>query len=273
MTLRNAVSTITEKLCSDEAFLILEHILSLNRNELLLRLDEKLTEDQEKRTEEFIAGRLCGRPLQYLIGIWPFMNNHFYVGEGVLIPRDDTEVLVNAADHLIKKRKLKKCIDLCSGSGIIAITLKIKNPDTIFTAVEKSEKAFYYLEKNTKHNKTDIKTVLDDILDYCKTVDDSSLDLIVSNPPYVKRDEIKDLQKEISFEPFMALDGGEDGLFFYHAIIDKYTKKLKTGGYAAFEIGEGQKDQIMSMLQNDYTDISVYKDIQNIDRVITAKRI
>ena len=193
------------------------------------------------------------------------------VGEGVLIPRDDTEVVVREALAAAKNIPDPVIIDLCAGSGIIAITLEKELKNATVYAVEKSDLAFSYLQENIELNQAKVEAIHADLADCVNSFDDASLDMIVSNPPYIRSDEIAELQSEVQYEPRLALDGGEDGYDFYEMIIRLWTKKLKEGGCIAFEIGEGQYDRIAEMLKTaEFTDIKGYPDIQGITRAVTA---
>lgn len=268
----DAVNKLINTLGREETYILLEDICGMKREDILLHRYSDIDENKKTLLEDAIKRRQRGEPIQYITGSWPFMGEYFYVGEGVLIPRDDTEVVVREADRLIKKYCLKSCIDLCSGSGIIAITLKKLNKDLSVTAVEKYSEAYSYLCKNRDKLSADINAVYDDLYTYYKHIEDNSVDILVSNPPYIRSDEIGTLQKEISFEPETALDGGDDGLSFYRAITDRYTDKIKPGGFIALEIGEDQADDIFSILKDRYTDIKIYRDIQGLPRAATARK-
>ena len=255
-----------------EAALIIRAVLGLSHSEMLLRRAEEISEFSRARAVEMARRRASGEPLQYIIGVWPFMGLDYRVGQGVLIPRDDTEVVVRAALQLIKGVPSPAIVDLCSGTGIIAVTLGRKLPGAKVWAVEKSSEAFNYLSMNVRMNCSDTELIHADLRDCVADFEDGSLDLIISNPPYVKRGEIASLQREIQYEPAMALDGGENGLDFYDMIVGPWTPKLKKGGYIALELGEGQYDYVAGLLKDaGYTDIKGYEDIQGIIRAVTAK--
>lgn len=257
----------------EESIIILENILKYDKTKLLLNSSKIVDTKIVNTINSIIDRRIKGEPLQYILGVWQFMGLDFLVGSGVLIPRDDTEILVNAASAIIKKVNINNLVDLCSGSGIISILLKHQYENLEVTAVEKSSIAYNYLLKNIKKHNLDINAVNLEIEDYVKKISDNTIDLLVSNPPYIKTDDIKNLQKEIQYEPFMALDGGNDGLDFYRYIINNYKNKIKKDGYIAFEIGEGQyKDVSYILLDNGFVDLSSYNDIQNIVRVVTARK-
>ena len=201
---------------SFEAMCILEHVFGKKLSVLLL---EKPTasEEQKNTVNNLAYRRISGYPLQYLLGKWEFFGLPFYVGEGVLIPRQDTETLVETVLK-IKLPENPKILDLCSGSGCIAVSLalNIKNADV--TAVEISDKAAEYIKKNAELNNTDLNIVKDDVLSEKTAEIFSGIDVIVCNPPYLTAEDMKSLQKEVTFEPETALFGGKDGLDFYRNI-------------------------------------------------------
>jgi len=251
---------------------ILMSALDCDRTRLILYGDNDIPDDIAEKAVAMAKRRASGEPLQYVLGKWSFMGRDYTVGSGVLIPRDDTEVVVNAALDLIKDVKKPVIADLCSGSGIIAVTLQKELQNATIYAVEKSGDAYAYLIQNIKDNDADIHPIKTDIADCAEDFADGYFDMIVSNPPYIRSSEIPTLQKEVQYEPRMALDGGESGYDFYELIIRLWTPKLKNGGCIAFEIGEDQFDHISELLtSNGYIDIKGYPDIQNTIRAVTAK--
>ena len=249
---------------------ILCTVINCSRAKLISRNDEPSKEDAEKAIA-MARRRADGEPIQYVIGSWSFMGREYKVGKGVLIPRDDTEVVTTEAINCVKALSHPVIVDLCAGSGIIAITLAKELHTADVTAVEKSEEAFRYLEENIALHKANVKAVLADLADCAEAFADGTLDMIVSNPPYIRRDELPTLQSEVQYEPQLALDGGDSGYDFYEMIIDLWTKKLKKGGFIAFEIGEGQYETIAEMLRRaGYAAIKGTPDIQGITRAVTA---
>lgn len=243
--------------------------LNCTPTQLILRSDE-LSDEEADKAVAMARRRADGEPIQYILGLWSFMGREYKVGEGVLIPRDDTEVVVAEALRLIKDVSHPRIVDLCAGSGIIAVTLSKELGVTVY-AVEKSEQAFRYLEENITLNRANVKAILSDLADCASDFEDGSLDMIVSNPPYIRSGEIADLQSEVQYEPRLALDGGESGYDFYETILSLWTKKLKSGGAIAFEIGEGQYEHIACLLSAaGYSDIKGTLDIQGIIRAVTA---
>lgn len=252
---------------------ILTTVMGCTHVELSSMRDGEIGSDVADKAVIMAKRRSSGEPIQYIIGSWSFMGREYKVGEGVLIPRDDTEVaVVEALEHI---RRVKKPViaDLCSGTGIIAVTLERELTDATVYAVEKSPEAFGYLKENIAVNSSAVIPILSDLRDCVDDFDDQSLDMIVSNPPYIRTCELSGLQKEVLFEPKMALDGGESGFDFYYLIIGLWSRKLRDGGIIVFEIGEGQFDRLSELLtENGYTYIKGHPDIQGITRAITAEK-
>ncbi len=208
-------------------------------------------------------------PLQYLLGGWEFYGLYFHVGEGVLIPRADTETLVDAVlqhGHLPKKATL---VDLCTGSGCIALALQsLLEEDTVY-GIEKSEAAFAYAQKNAAYHKLAVDFRLADVLDAQTAAAFTDVDVIVSNPPYLTAADMQQLQKEVSYEPKMALAGGEDGLYFYREITALWKTSLKAGGMLAFEVGIHQAEAVREILRNNnFVNIGTMPDLCGIERVV-----
>lgn len=251
-----------------EAQSLLQKAFSLDRVGFIIHKTDKADENCSHNFLNFIEKRISGEPLQYILGEWSFMGFDFKVGRGVLIPRDDTEVVVNLCIDFLENRTDKKTVDLCSGSGAIAVALdKISGAEV--TAVEIDETAFSYLETNVKENNSSVKPVMADALKICETFADGGLDLIVSNPPYIKSADIETLQKEVQLEPRLALDGGEDGCDFYREIVSRWSRKLKKGGALAFELGEGQADAVKALMtEQGFSDFKISLDFGGVQRAI-----
>ena len=245
-----------------EAVCIMEDIFSLDRVGLAVHGNE--VPENERDFFTAVEKRISGIPLQYATGKAYFMGREYFVGEGVLVPRDDTEVAVNECMKCMTGNE--RVIDLCSGSGIIAVTLAKEFPKAEIYAVELENRAFSYLEKNVKYHNADVKLIHDSIFNECV---EGEFDIIISNPPYICREVIPTLQREVQYEPKTALDGGIDGLDFYRCIADRWLKKLKNGGKIILEIGEEQAESVGELLKvRGITQICVVKDIQDLDRVI-----
>lgn len=251
-----------------EAQSLLQKAFSFDRVGFIIHKTDKADENCSHNFLKLIEKRISGEPLQYILGEWSFMGFDFKVGRGVLIPRDDTEVVVNLCIDFLKNRADKKTVDLCSGSGAIAVALdKISGAEV--TAVEIDETAFSYLETNVKENNSSVKSVMADALEICDTFADGGLDLIVSNPPYIKSADIETLQKEVRLEPRLALDGGEDGCDFYREIVNRWSRKLKKGGALAFELGEGQADAVKALMtEQGFSDFKISLDFGGVQRAI-----
>ena len=251
-----------------EAQSLLQKAFSLDRIGFIIHKTDKADENCSHNFLKFIEKRISGEPLQYILGEWSFMGFDFKVGRGVLIPRDDTEVVVNLCIDFFKNRTDKKTVDLCSGSGAIAVALD-KISGAKVTAVEIDETAFSYLETNVKENNSSVKPVMADALEICETFADGELDLIVSNPPYIKSADIETLQKEVQLEPRLALDGGEDGCDFYREIVSRWSRKLKKGGALAFELGENQADAVKALMaEQGFSDFKISLDFGGVQRAI-----
>lgn len=252
-----------------EALCLVEKVFGFNRLALITKGEETVASEEKLAVlAELTEKRLNHEPLQYLLGKWSFMGIDLLVGEGVLVPRDDTEVVTSLCIDYLSCKESPNVIDLCAGSGAISLALE-KYANCKVTAVELSDKAFSYLTKNIKLNNSAVNALNGDIFECHKDIADNSLDLIVSNPPYIKTADIASLQKEVQHEPAMALDGGESGLDFYRRIVPLWKSKLKAGGALAFELGEGQYDEVSRILaDNGFGGITESIDFGGIQRAI-----
>lgn len=252
-----------------EALCLTEKVFGFNRLALITKGEETVASEKKLAVlAELTEKRLNHEPLQYLLGKWSFMGIDLLVGEGVLVPRDDTEVVTSLCIDYLSCKESPNVIDLCAGSGAISLALE-KYANCKVTAVELSDKAFSYLTQNIKLNNSAVNALNGDIFECHKDIGDNSLDLIVSNPPYIKTADIASLQKEVQHEPAMALDGGESGLDFYRRIVPLWKSKLKAGGALAFELGEGQYDEVSRILaDNGFGGITESIDFGGIQRAI-----
>lgn len=275
MTLKQLYKYCSDKLsfsdCGDfEALCIFNDLLGISKGKFLLS-EENATDEQEKLVNEVISRRVNGEPLQYVIGKWDFYDLTFMVGEGVLIPRPETEMLVDFALEKLKNIKNPVVYDLCAGTGCIGLTVAFHRKDATVYLLEKEEKAFAYLKKNKELLKLDNAVLIHgDLFDY----DFSSLpncDLLLSNPPYINSDEINKLQKEVLQEPLTALDGGTDGLDFYRCIAQRCVDKVNKNGFCAFECGEEQSEDIIEIFNKKFIQKQVLFDFNNIDRIVTFR--
>ena len=253
-----------------EANQLIEFVLGKKRIELFAA---DIADSDAEKLLAYAQKRKEGYPLQYIIGRWQFFDMDLYVGEGVLIPRQDTETVCETAFEVIGKLENPKVMDLCSGSGCIALAVKRFCPEAAVTAVEKSDDAFSYLEKNIAHTQLSVTAIKADIFDYDKVVEENSVDVIISNPPYIHPDVKQTIQTEVSFEPEMALFAEEEGLLFYRYISKNYRRVLKEGGYLVFEYGFDQQQAVRNILTEDgYTIIREITDLGGNPRGVVAKK-
>lgn len=260
-----------------DAICLFESSFGLNRQALAIHGEETAPNDAIVTFNEQIRQRCARRPLQYILGQWPFLDLTLEVGEGVLIPREDTEVLVRTADELLRGRGRSEILDLCAGSGAVGLGIASLLPDAEVTCVEFSDTAFSFLERNIRRSSelATAKAVRADVLQKPDLTVFRPVDAILSNPPYVVSEEIDMLQEEVRKEPREALDGGPDGLLFYRAIASHWTVLLKPGGLIALEVGEGQAKEVAALLESaGMENIGFRQDFNGIDRVVfgTAKR-
>ena len=234
--------------------------------------NQKLTDKEEQEYLKYIELLTQGEPIEHITHQKEFMKLNFYVDENVLIPRQDTEVLVEEVMKIAKKIRARKILDLCTGSGAIAISLAKYLENIQLTALDISGKALDIAIANAKNNHVQDKiTFVESNL--FQDLGQEKYDIIVSNPPYIRRKEIETLDKEVRREPRLALDGGEDGLDFYRNIIDKGYEYLKYGGYICLEIGYDQKEEVMKIIKDKKQYIETYckKDLYDNDRVVVTR--
>lgn len=256
-----------------EILQIFSDCFGVNRLDMIAKPNLQPTQKQQTDFFEMLNKRKTGYPLQYILGKWKFMGLEFKVGEGVLIPREDTSVLVNTALKYLKNINNPTIIDLCSGSGCIPIILERKLKNSKIYGLEYSEKAIKYFEENIKYHSSSVKCIHGDVFKDFENFNDEYFDAIVSNPPYIKTRDINFLQKEVQHEPVEALDGGNDGLNFYRSICKNWSGKIKPGGALIFEVGFDQADDVKNiMLSNNFFDIKLIKDINDINRVIAGAK-
>lgn len=239
------------------------HLLGIKNSEFTLHRDDDII---MKRFADLLWRVKSGEPLQYIVGKWDFYESEFYVGEGVLIPRPETEELCSLAIEYIKT--LGKCTvyDLCAGSGCIGVSVAKACPNAMVYMIEKSADAMFYLLKNAD-GIFNARVICGDIRN---TDDLVKADVIISNPPYIKSEDIKNLQIEVQYEPSTALDGGKDGLDFYRIINDNWSCMLNSNGRLFLEIGEEQANAVGNILTG-FKNINIIKDMYGNDRLVTAE--
>lgn len=259
-----------------DAELILCWLKDWDRLQTILRAEEALSEDDEMRYDEAIAQRRAGKPVQYIIGTQEFMGLLFCVDERVLIPRPDTETLVEAVLNKLKNTPSPSVLDLCTGSGAIAISLAYGLNGARVTGTDISEDALEVARENGRRlvpgrepvwRKGDLFEALEP--------EAGPYDAIVSNPPYIPPAEIRGLEANVrDYEPWGALDGGPDGLMFYPPLIAGAGSRLKPGGILALEIGWDQGEQVMAMVREDrrFAEPLLLQDLAGKDRVVLAEK-
>ncbi|MBQ3550106.1 MAG: peptide chain release factor N(5)-glutamine methyltransferase [Clostridia bacterium] len=231
-------------------------------------LSQKVAPELVALAESKAELRLKHEPLQYILGEWEFYGLPFKVGPGVLIPRQDTETLVETALPLLKPSR-NRVFDLCAGSGCIGIALA-KLSGAKVTFFEKSDDALPYLEENIRLNGIEAEVLHYDVLGAPPKM---KVDMIVSNPPYIKTAVVEGLETEVKCEPLMALDGGEDGLRFYRHIATAWKPCIELGGYLIFEIGFDQGEEVTEIMKNaGYRDVQCKKDLCGEDRVVIGRK-
>lgn len=257
-----------------DAHLLMEYASGKDRAHLLILGREKMPEREEAGYREAIRKRMSRIPLQQIAGKAYFMGLEFHVSGDVLIPRQDTEILAEAAIDIIGKfhedRKVS-VLDLCTGSGCLAVSIAHYCGETEVTAADISPEALKIAKDNAEENRTSVRFIESDLFDRIP----ERYDLIVSNPPYIRSEEIPELMEEVkNHEPHLALDGGPDGLHFYRKVTDEATAHLREGGFLLYEIGKDQGEDVRKILQEcGFREIRVLKDFAGLDRVVCGRRI
>ncbi|MDR0530849.1 MAG: peptide chain release factor N(5)-glutamine methyltransferase [Oscillospiraceae bacterium] len=267
-TLRQAVlwaqSRLNENARFDAAQLAC-HAYGLNMTQLRLRGELPVDTQQ---LDSLVARRAAGEPLQYLLGQWEFYGLPFAVGPGVLIPRPETELLVDFALRCLEGQERPCVWDLCAGSGCVGLSVARRRPDARVFLLELSDKATPYLQKNAA-NCPNARVVQGDVFD--KPAAAEPIQLILSNPPYVPSGEIDGLSAEVRHEPREALDGGPDGLRFYQALRENWFPLLAAGGAMAMECGEGQSQRLARQYFQGFA-AQTLRDHNGIERVVVVTR-
>ena len=253
-----------------KARLLLQYVLDKPRQYIIVYDNKEIDKQQQWQYFVNIEKLTKGIPLQHITHRQEFMKMDFFVDENVLIPRSDTEILVEEVIKIAQKYNSPRILDLCTGSGAIAISLKKFVPNADITAVDISEKALEIAQKNAEKLEAKISFVKSDLFD---KLDNKKFDIIVSNPPYIRKDEIKKLSEEVQKEPKIALDGGEDGLDFYRIIAEQAINYLKTGSFLCFEIGYKQKNDVNNIIEaeQNYKNTYCKKDLYGNDRIIITQ--
>ena len=271
--LNHARTLLAESGCPDpeiDARWIAEDTLGMNWAELRFESDRAVEGDRLARLEDRLRRRASGEPVQYILGRASFMGLDFQVDRRVLIPRQDTETLVEAALIELRGREDAALVDLCAGSGCVGLSLKNLAPRTDVTLTDISRDALDVARANAKALGADVRLRQGDLYE---AVGRERFDLIVSNPPYIPRGDLEDLQREVRFEPRLALDGGNDGLSLYRRIAEGASAHLNPGGAVCLEVGIGEAEPVLALLREHLpcADSGVLPDLNRIDRVVWAR--
>lgn len=263
--LKKSIETLKENGIDEpivKARILLADILNMRKEELIINENKELEEGIEKAYLEKIQKLSNNVPLQYLTQKQEFMGSIFEVNENVLIPRADTEILVEEA----LKHAKNNVLELCTGSGIIAVSIATRIEAKV-VATDISELALEVAKRNAENQNAKIEFIQSNMFENVS----GKYDLIVSNPPYIETETILGLEEQVKKEPVIALDGGKDGLDYYRIIADNAYKYLELNGYLCLEIGYNQKETVTKLLEKNYTNIKCIKDLSGNDRVITCQ--
>ena len=252
--------------------LLMQNVLKQTRQYIIVNDLNQISKEDEERYFVGISKLRAGVPLEHITHQREFMKLNFYINENVLIPRQDTEILVEEVINIAKRIKNPKILDLCTGSGAIAVSLAKYLSESEITATDISNKALEIAKKNAKINEVEnrITFISSDLF---TNIPEEKYDIIVSNPPYIKKNVIETLDEQVRKEPYMALDGGLDGLDFYRKIIKNSYEYLKYHGFLCLEIGFDQKIDVIELIENEEKFENTYskKDLFDNDRIIITQ--
>ncbi len=257
-----------------DAWLLFEFYFKIDKTRYLVDCELRVKSEDEEAYIALIDKRASHIPVQHIMGYGWFYNKKYYVNEDVLVPRQDTELIVEKVVSVINHRFEEyydddvSVLDLCTGTGCIGITIS-NLTDAKVTVVDVSDKALDVVRMNKRYHAADINILRSDMFE--SVID--SYDIIVSNPPYIKTAEIQNLDKEVKdYDPHLALDGGEDGLKFYRIIAEKAMDYLKSDGYLVLEIGYDQEDDLRKLFEEaGFENVKVTKDLSGLPRMLTAR--
>ncbi|MBQ2938599.1 MAG: peptide chain release factor N(5)-glutamine methyltransferase [Clostridia bacterium] len=255
-----------------KARLLMQLILNKPLQYVIANDMKELNMEEEKEYFLSIDKLKQGSPLEHITHQREFMKLNFFVNENVLIPRQDTEILVEEVINIAKKINARKILDLCTGSGAIAVSLAKYLPQSKVVAADISKDALSIAKKNAINNDVQNQIIFINT-DMFTDLKNEEFDIIVSNPPYIKTNVIEQLDEQVKKEPYIALDGGEDGLYFYKKIVNESYKYLKKDGYLCLEIGFDQKKDVIGLIENEdkFEDTYSKKDLCNNDRIVVTK--
>lgn len=253
-----------------KASILLQYVLKQTKQELIINSKEMVEPSKVNKYNNYLQKIIKGSPIQYITKHQQFMALDFYVDENVLIPQPDTEVLVEEGIKIIKEQNME-VLDLCTGSGAIAISIAHYCQNSTVTATDVSKEALEIARKNANLNNVNIEFIESNLFD---KLTERSFDIILSNPPYIETDIIKTLEKDVQAEPHLALDGGKDGLEFYKKILNEAHKHLKTNGYLMLEIGYNQGNAVINLEHKNLKLITKQpiKDLAGNDRVVIFQK-
>ena len=253
-----------------KARILLAFALGKNKEYIIVHDEEEIKEETCNKYKNYIKRIIQHEPIQYITQKQEFMKLNFFVNENVLIPRADTEILVEEALQIIEQNKLNTVLDLCTGSGAIAVSIAKYADVKKVLATDISKKTLEVAEVNINKNKVEVQTLESDLFKNVK----EQFDVIVSNPPYIETDTIEVLSEDVKKEPRLALDGGRDGLDIYRKIIDEAWKYLSPKGFLCLEIGYNQRQSVLNLIKESHKYESEYskKDLYGNDRIVVCRR-
>ena len=255
-----------------ETEILLMDAMHINRAQLFTQPEKLLSQDEENRFLSYVQARREGMPVQYILGEWEFMGLPFFVNSHVLIPRPDTEILTEEAIARLGQGRNQLVLDIGTGSGCIAVSVAHYTKARVY-AVDISSEALETAKKNAQRNQVNVEFLQSDCFSQVPECFMSSFDMILSNPPYITKQEMKDLMEEVvNFEPALALYGGEDGLDYYRRITDQAGRFLKPEGWLIYEIGCAQGEAVAEILKEQgFYNIQVKQDLSGLDRVVIGQ--
>ena len=270
------INTLKENNIEDasiKAKILVKYLFELDNTSIVINEEKEISEEEKIAYFLKLDELIEGKPIQYITNTQEFYGSGFYVNESVLIPQPDTEILVEETIKIIKENNFKNILDICTGSGCIGISIAKSIQDVNIIMTDISEDALDVTKINANRilgNLSNIRIISSNMFEEIE----EEVDVIVSNPPYIKTEDIKKLPKDVQNEPVLSLDGGEDGLDFYKILIEESHKYLSDNGYLCLEIGYNQRDGVIELLNNNgnYKNIYVKKDLSRNDRIIIAQR-
>lgn len=277
MNVKKAVQEVRKKLAENnidtpllDAQLIVGKAADMTRVQILTYPDKELNENEICKINEMCSERIKRKPMQYILGVCEFMGLNFKVNSHTLIPRGDTEILVERAIEIVKRNNYSSVLDIGTGSGAIAVSVA-KYTNAHVSALDISEDTLETAIENGINNEVNVNFFTSDLFSKVN----ESYDIILSNPPYIESEVIKTLEPDVKdYEPVSALDGGNDGLDFYRRIIDDIGSYLNKNGCVIFEIGYNQGDKVSNLLcEKGFENITVEKDLSGLDRVVIGYKI